>query len=29
MGKTVRMRLLDSTSFDSGVALLRYEPVTQ
>lgn len=29
MGKTVRMRLLGSTSFDSGVALLRYEPVTQ
>jgi dihydrofolate reductase len=26
-GETVRMRLLDSTSFDSGVTLLRYEPV--
>ena len=26
-GETVRMRLLDSTTFDSGVTLLRYEPV--
>jgi dihydrofolate reductase len=26
-GETVRMRLLESTSFDSGVTLLRYEPV--
>lgn len=26
-GETVRMRLLDSTSYDSGVVLLRYEPV--
>jgi dihydrofolate reductase len=26
-GETVRMRLLDSTSYDSGVTLLRYEPV--
>lgn len=25
-GATVRMRHLDSTSFDSGVTLLRYEP---
>ena len=25
-GETVRMRLLDSTSFDSGVVRLRYEP---
>jgi dihydrofolate reductase len=28
-GETVRMRLLDSTSYDSGVTQLRYEPVTQ
>jgi dihydrofolate reductase len=26
-GETVRMRLLDSTSYDSGVMLLRYEPL--
>ncbi len=26
-GDTVRMQLLESTSFDSGVTLLRYEPV--
>jgi dihydrofolate reductase len=26
-GEKVRMRLLESTSFDSGVTLLRYEPV--
>lgn len=26
-GETVRMRLLDSTSYDSGVTLVRYEPV--
>jgi dihydrofolate reductase len=26
-GETVRMRLLGSTSYDSGVTLLRYEPV--
>ena len=26
-GQAVRMRLLDSTSFDSGVTLLRYEPL--
>lgn len=26
-GKTVRMRLLDSTPYDSGVTLLRFEPV--
>lgn len=26
-GETVRMRLIDSTSFDSGVMLLRYEPI--
>jgi riboflavin biosynthesis pyrimidine reductase len=25
-GEKVRMRLLDSTSYDSGVTLLRYEP---
>jgi len=25
-GETVRMRFLDSTSYDSGVTLLRYEP---
>ena len=25
-GETVRMRLLGSTTFDSGVTLLRYEP---
>jgi dihydrofolate reductase len=25
-GETVRLRLIDSTSFDSGVTLLRYEP---
>jgi dihydrofolate reductase len=25
-GETVRMRFLDSTSYDSGVILLRYEP---
>jgi dihydrofolate reductase len=25
-GETVRMRLLDSKAFDSGVTLLRYEP---
>lgn len=25
-GATVRMRLLDATTYDSGVALLRYEP---
>jgi dihydrofolate reductase len=25
--KTVRLRLLDATGFESGVALLRYEPV--
>jgi dihydrofolate reductase len=29
LGVTVRMRLLDSTSYDSGVTLLRYEPVNQ
>jgi hypothetical protein len=29
LGKTVRMRLLDSTSYDSGVTQLRYEPLTQ
>ena len=28
-GETVRMRLLDSTSYDSGVTLLRYEPLGQ
>jgi dihydrofolate reductase len=28
-GETVRMRLLDSTSYDSGVTLLRYEPLEQ
>lgn len=27
LGETVRMRLLDSTSYDSGVTLLRYEPL--
>jgi dihydrofolate reductase len=26
-GETVRMRLLESKSFDSGVTLLRYEPL--
>lgn len=26
-GQAIRMRLLDSTSFDSGVTLLRYEPL--
>jgi len=26
-GEQLRMRLLDSTSYDSGVVLLRYEPV--
>ena len=26
-GERVRMRFLDSTSFDSGVTLLRYEPL--
>ena len=26
-GETVRMRFLDSASYDSGVTLLRYEPV--
>jgi hypothetical protein len=26
-GEKVRMWLLESTSFDSGVTLLRYEPV--
>jgi dihydrofolate reductase len=26
-GETVRMRLLDSNAFDSGVTLLRYEPL--
>jgi dihydrofolate reductase len=26
-GDTVRMRLLESTSFESGVTLLRYEPL--
>ena len=26
-GETVRMRLLDSTSFDSGVTYLRFEPL--
>lgn len=26
-GESVRMRLLDSTSYDSGVTLLRYEPL--
>ena len=26
-GATVRLRFLDSTSYDSGVTLLRYEPV--
>jgi len=26
-GATVRMRLLDSRSYDSGVALLRYQPL--
>jgi dihydrofolate reductase len=26
LGKKVRMRLFDSTSYDSGVVLLRYEP---
>ena len=26
-GETVRMQLLDSTSFDSGVTLVRYAPV--
>lgn len=25
-GETVRMRFLDSTSYDSGVTVLRYEP---
>jgi dihydrofolate reductase len=27
-GETVRMRLLESKSFDSGVTLLRYEPLS-
>lgn len=27
LGEPVRIRLLDSTSYDSGVTLLRYEPV--
>jgi hypothetical protein len=27
LGETVRIRLLDSTAFDSGVTLLRYEPL--
>ncbi len=26
-GATARLRLLEATAFDSGVALLRYEPV--
>jgi hypothetical protein len=26
-GGCLRMRLLDTTSYDSGVTLLRYEPV--
>jgi len=26
-GEKIRLRLLDSTSYDSGVVLLRYEPV--
>ncbi|HEX6423273.1 MAG TPA: dihydrofolate reductase family protein, partial [Acidimicrobiales bacterium] len=26
-GDRIRMRLLDSTAFDSGVTLLRYEPL--
>jgi dihydrofolate reductase len=26
-GETVRMRFLESTSYDSGVTLLRYEPL--
>jgi dihydrofolate reductase len=26
-GEKVRMRLVDTTSYDSGVTLLRYEPV--
>ena len=28
-GKPLGLRLLDSRSFDSGVALLRYEPLTR
>lgn len=29
LGERVRMRLLDSTEFDTGVMLTRYEPVRQ
>jgi hypothetical protein len=28
-GEALRMRLLGSTSFDSGVTMLRYEPLRQ